>query len=115
VDPGRRSLLWYLLVGTRGGPNRLRILDELRTGPRNAHQLAQVLELDYRTARHHLNLLERSGLVVRPVGRAYASPYELSPEVMVEFGAIAGLVGRDGRGPRLSTDRAGRRPRGATT
>ena len=54
-----RSLLWYLLVGTRGGPNRIRILEELRQRPYNAHQLAEALGVDYRTVRHHLVLLER--------------------------------------------------------
>ena len=71
--------MWYLLYGTRGGPNRLRILEELERTPANAHQLAGYLALDYRTVRHHLRLLEQSGAVARPVGNAYAAPYELSP------------------------------------
>lgn len=79
MSPGFRSLMWYLLYGTRGGPNRLRILEELERQPGNAHQLASSLALDYRTVRHHLRLLERSGAVARPVGDAYAAPYELSP------------------------------------
>jgi predicted ArsR family transcriptional regulator len=92
MDPGNRSLLWYLLAGTRGGPNRLRILEALRDGPGNAHQLAQTLEFDYRTARHHLQLLERSGLIVRPIGRAYASPYELSPQLRAEFEEVLAML-----------------------
>jgi len=79
MSPGFRSLMWYLLFGTRGGPNRRRILDELVRSPANAHQLAAALSLDYRTVRHHLRLLERNGAVVRPVGDAYATPYELAP------------------------------------
>ena len=86
-----RTLLWYLLAGTRGGPNRLRILQELRVNPHNAHQLSAVLGIDYRTIRHHLNLLERNGLVQRPVGKGYASPYELAPDVLVRFEEIRAL------------------------
>jgi len=79
MSPGFRSLMWYLLFGTRGGPNRRRLLEELVRTPANAHQLAAALELDYRTVRHHLRILERHGAVTRPVGTAYAAPYEISP------------------------------------
>jgi DNA-binding transcriptional ArsR family regulator len=95
-----RSLLWYLLAGTRGGPNRLRILEALRTRPANAHQLAQALGLDYRTARHHLQLLERSGLIVRPIGEAYASPYELAARLRVDFDEVLRMLVEVGASPR---------------
>jgi DNA-binding transcriptional ArsR family regulator len=85
VSPGFRSLMWYLLRGTRGGPNRLRILEELSQSPANAHQLSSTLNLDYRTVRHHLRLLEQNGAVARPVGDAYAAPYELSPYLAEHF------------------------------
>jgi DNA-binding transcriptional ArsR family regulator len=77
MSPGFRSLMWYLLFGTRGGPNRRRLLEELTRSPANAHQLAAQLGLDYRTVRHHLRLLEKSGAVIRPVGDAYGTPYEI--------------------------------------
>jgi DNA-binding transcriptional ArsR family regulator len=77
MSPGFRSLMWYLLFGTRGGPNRRRLLDALSRSPANAHQLAEALALDYRTVRHHLRILERNGAVTRPVGDAYATPYEI--------------------------------------
>ena len=85
MSPGFRSLMWYLLRGTRGGPNRLRILEELSQSPANAHQLSTTLNLDYRTVRHHLRLLEHNGAVARPVGDAYAAPYELSPYLAEHF------------------------------
>jgi DNA-binding transcriptional ArsR family regulator len=85
LSPGFRSLMWYLLCGTRGGPNRLRILERLERSPANAHQLASSLGLDYRTVRHHLQLLERHSAVSRPVGDAYAAPYELSPYLAEHF------------------------------
>ena len=85
MSPGFRSLMWYLLRGTRGGPNRLRILEELSQSPANAHRLSSTLNLDYRTVRHHLRLLEQNGAVARPVGDAYAAPYELSPYLAEHF------------------------------
>jgi predicted transcriptional regulator len=77
MSPGFRSLMWYLLFGTRGGPNRRRLLEELVRSPANAHQLSESIGLDYRTVRHHLRILERNGAVIRPVGDAYATPYEI--------------------------------------
>ena len=85
MSPGFRSLMWYLLRGTRGGPNRLRLLEELSRSPANAHQLSALLNLDYRTVRHHLRLLEQNGAVARPVGDAYAAQYELSPYLSEHF------------------------------
>jgi DNA-binding transcriptional ArsR family regulator len=114
MEPGFRSLLWYLLAGTRGGSNRQRILEQLRISPCNAHQLAQRLRLDYRTARHHLSLLERSGVLVRPVGKAYASPYELSPLVAAEFETLLEIVGAAGPHGHVAAGRSRARP-GVTT
>ena len=78
VSPALRQLLWYLIAGTRGGVNRARIIDALHGRPYNANQLSEALGLDYRTIRHHLDLLQRNGLLTRPSGDAYASPYFLS-------------------------------------
>jgi DNA-binding transcriptional ArsR family regulator len=73
-----KQLLWYLIAGTRGGVNRARIIETLHRRPYNAHQLGEALGLDYRTIRHHLDLLVRNGLLTRPAGDAYAAPYFLS-------------------------------------
>ncbi|WP_277555830.1 ArsR/SmtB family transcription factor [Halobaculum limi] len=51
------GVLWYVLTGTRGGKNRVRILKALDERPRNANRLAETLELDYTTVRHHLDVL----------------------------------------------------------
>lgn len=80
-----RQLLWFLIAGTRGGLNRARIIEALRVRPRNANQLGKDLGLDYRTIRHHLDLLLRNGLLTRPAGDAYAAPYFLSPYLEGNF------------------------------
>lgn len=98
LNPGFRSLMWYLLNGTRGGPNRFRILERLERSPANAYQLASALDLDYRTVRHHLRLLETNGAVSRPVGDAYAAPYELSPYLAEHFQDLREIL-LEGRPP----------------
>lgn len=83
-----RQLLWYLIAGTRGGVNRARIIEALHDRPYNANQLSEALGLDYRTIRHHLDLLQKNGLVSRPSGGAYASPYFLSPYLEGNYGTF---------------------------
>lgn len=68
------GVLWYVLTGTRGGPNRVRILRALAARPRNANQLAADLDLDYKTVRHHLDVLEEND-VVRDSGDDYGAVY----------------------------------------
>ena len=42
------TVLWQTLAGTRGGPNRARILRALDERPRNANRLAEDLDLAVR-------------------------------------------------------------------
>jgi len=62
-DKYLRRLLWYLLGGTRGGPNRAEIIKTLQNRPSNANQLAETLRVDYKTIQHHIRILEENGLV----------------------------------------------------
>ncbi|MEF8840205.1 MAG: winged helix-turn-helix domain-containing protein [Haloarculaceae archaeon] len=57
------AVLWQVLAGTRGGPNRARLLRAVEERPRNANQLAEALDLDYKTVRHHLEVLEENDVV----------------------------------------------------
>ncbi len=44
-------------------PNRIRIIECLRTGPKNVTQLAQALEEEIVNVSHHLGVLRHAGLV----------------------------------------------------
>lgn len=57
------AVLWQVFAGTRGGPNRIRILEALDERPRNCNQLAEDLNLNYKTVEHHLDVLEDNGIV----------------------------------------------------
>lgn len=69
--------LWYLLAGTRGGENRARIIDSLDERPRNANQLAEQLDVDYNTVRHHLEMLVDHD-VLETSGEDYGTMYFLT-------------------------------------
>jgi DNA-binding transcriptional ArsR family regulator len=58
-----KSLLWHLLGGTRGGDTRVRILRALEQRPYNPNQLADRLDLDYKTVTYHLDRLAANSLV----------------------------------------------------
>lgn len=51
------GVLWQLLASSRGGASRTRIVRLLDERPRNANELAEALDLDYTTVRHHLDVL----------------------------------------------------------
>lgn len=86
-DPSLKHLLLWLIAGTRGGVNRAQIITAIREEPRNANQLGSLLEVDYRTVRHHLDVLEKNGLLTS-MGEKYGKMYFLSPELEENFGVF---------------------------
>lgn len=76
-DPNVKRLLWYLFGGSKGGENRIRIIDMLKEQPRNINQLAESLNLDYKAVQHHISVLEKNNLVTR-VGEKYGVLYFIS-------------------------------------
>ncbi|MBS3068618.1 winged helix-turn-helix transcriptional regulator [Candidatus Micrarchaeota archaeon] len=72
------NILWHLVAGTKGGPNRLYILYVLSDGPQNANQLTKELGLDYKTIKHHLEILVENGLVSASQEKKYGELYSLT-------------------------------------
>jgi len=75
-----KYLLGWLIAGTRGGVSRAEIIQTLRETPQNANQLATQLGMDYRTIRHHLQVLEKNRIVTS-AGEKYGLTYFLSREM----------------------------------
>ncbi len=72
------DILLHLIAGTRGGPTRLQILSALDSGPLNANQLTTILRLDYKTVRHHLEVLLENGLVRVSKEKKYGELYHIT-------------------------------------
>ena len=53
--------------------------------PYNANQLSDALELDYRTMRHHLDVLTKNHILAKPEGKAYGSMYFVSGGMEAEM------------------------------
>lgn len=75
-----RKVLWWLIAGTRGGKNRLRIINAVKEEPMNANQIAKKLDLDYKTVTHHLDLLKENG-VLTTMGEGYGKTYFLTDQM----------------------------------
>lgn len=69
-----KRLLWWLFAGSAGGINRGRILEVLFNNPSNANEISKTLNLDYKTVRHHLMILEKNRLITS-TGSGYGKIY----------------------------------------
>jgi DNA-binding transcriptional ArsR family regulator len=103
-----KRLLWYLLGGTRGGPNRAEILKLLRDRPLNANQLTEKLGVDYKTVQHHLRVLEENGLVAPSEKGAYGALFFLTPKMEEALPFLEEIWARIGR---TNLSRAGKEDR----
>jgi DNA-binding transcriptional ArsR family regulator len=56
----------------------------IREEPMNANQLGEALDVDYRTIRHHLEILEKNKLVTS-MGERYGKIYFLSVDLEQNF------------------------------
>jgi DNA-binding transcriptional ArsR family regulator len=85
------AVLWQTLSGTRGGPNRARILKALDDRPRNANQLAEDLDLAYNTVRHHLDVLTDND-VVTSTDAEYGTVYLPSDRARIHWETVETIL-----------------------
>ena len=76
-DPKAKRLLWFLFAGSKGGTNRIRIIDLLIEQPYNTNQLAEALKIDYKAVQHHISVLEKNNLISKE-GEKYGILYFIS-------------------------------------
>jgi DNA-binding transcriptional ArsR family regulator len=85
-----KQVLWWLIAGSRGGINRARIILALHKRPYNANQLTQMFNLDYKTVRHHLDVLKKHQ-VITSMGEEYGSMYFLSEQMKSKYDDFLGI------------------------
>ena len=90
-DPSAKRLLWYLFAGSRGGENRIRIIDLLKERPYNMNQLAAALGLDYKAVQHHIGVLEKNNMVSK-VGEKYGVLYFISNYLEANIAAFSEVI-----------------------
>jgi len=69
-----KNVLYWLIANSLGGVNRGRILEELLTKPQNANELSKNLDIEYKTIRYHLQVLEENKIITS-VGGGYGKTY----------------------------------------
>lgn len=93
------GVLWYVLASSRGGPTRVRIVEALDERPRNANQLAEALDMDYTTIRHHLDVLMENN-VVRRTDDEYAAVYLFTDQVRANWDTVEEVLDAVSEGER---------------
>jgi len=88
-----KYLLGWLIAGTRGGLSRAKIIQALNESPKNANQLATLLNMDYRTIRHHIQVLEKNKIITS-AGEGYGMTYFLSPAMEENYAMFEEIVNK---------------------
>jgi len=91
-----KYLLGWLIAGTRGGPTRVKIIQSLKDKPQNANQLATLLGMDYKTMRHHLEVLEKNRLITS-IGERYGATYFLSQVMEDNYNLFEEITSKIGK------------------
>ena len=88
-----KYVLGWLIAGTKGGVTRARIIEAVKEAPRNANQLASLLGKDYRTIRHHLNVLEKNKIITS-AGDRYGMTYFLTQTMEENYALFEEIVNK---------------------
>jgi len=99
-----KYVLGWLIAGTRGGITRAQIIRALKELPQNANQLANLLGMDYRTIRHHLEILEKNKIIVS-AGERYGLTYFLSQEMEHDYASFEEIWERFGKKEKKEEDK----------
>jgi predicted transcriptional regulator len=74
VDPHMNELFTSVFTGMSGRYTRLRIICSITEIPMNTLELSKKLELDYKTIKHNIGVLEKNNLIVRQ-GEGYGDMF----------------------------------------
>ena len=85
-------ILWWLLMATRGGNTRVKIIEYIHKEPGNINQISLDLGANYRTVEHHIKVLLDNG-IIRREGHGYGSIYFLSDYYQKNYEIIIKMIG----------------------
>ncbi|HYC26823.1 MAG TPA: winged helix-turn-helix domain-containing protein [Nitrososphaerales archaeon] len=91
LDPSFKRAMVYLFMGTRGGRNRVKIVEMVKDQPSNPNRISEVLDLDYKTVQHHLKVLGENGVLVANDKESYGAIYFLTPYFEKYYGILSAM------------------------
>lgn len=92
-----KNIIWYLVAGTKGGETRGKIIRMIEKKPSNANRISEALKLDYKTIRHHLQVLEKNSIITAVNKGKYGAVYFLSEEMKENIKVFGGIWERFGK------------------
>lgn len=75
------EIVLWLFMGSRGGVNRAKIVNLIHQKPCNTYQITKDLNLNYKTVKHHLELLVKNKIVKCNKEVKYGAIYFLTSEM----------------------------------
>jgi len=63
-DSEVKKALFWLLIASKGGETRLRILNLLLKNPMNKNEISKALNVNYRTVVHHVEMMIDNNIVI---------------------------------------------------
>jgi predicted transcriptional regulator len=91
VDPNAKKLFWFLFAGSRGGMNRISIIELLIEQPYNINQLSDIIKIDYKAIQHHIHVLEKNNLITKD-GEKYGILYFISNYLEANMAAFREVI-----------------------
>lgn len=72
--------IYWLLAGSKGALNRIKIIQSLEKRPMNLNELSEKVSLNYKTVQHHTDLLIENNLLVTQ-GKKYGKVFFISEQL----------------------------------
>ena len=91
VDPHMNELFTSVFTGMSGRYTRLRIICSITEIPMNTLELSKKLELDYKTIKHNIGVLEKNNLIVRQ-GEGYGDMFFPSDLISMNLPTLYNVI-----------------------
>lgn len=85
-----KKIFQWLVFGSKGGKTRLLILRSLQDNPKNANSLAKDLGMDYKTIKHHIEMMQKNQLI-NVLGEGYGKAYFVN-ELLFEDEKVKNMI-----------------------